>query len=267
VTTSLTDPVEDFEVNALGTVHLLEELRRIHFPPGVVFTSTNKVYGALPDVKLSIQGGRYEPEDPQVAQFGIGEERPLDFHSPYGCSKGAADQYVLDFARTFGLPAVVFRMSCIYGPHQQGTQDQGWVAHFLRQALHSRELVIYGDGRQVRDVLFIDDLVDAMLLAQENMEELSGRAFNIGGGPQNTLSLVELYRMIGDLMGSAPPLHFENWRAADQRYYVSRIRSFQSATGWSPQTGVKEGLQKLHQWLIEDRETSPQVALASREAS
>src|SRR5579885_3112017 len=169
VTTSLVDPLRDFEINVRGTLNVLEAARAKQRPTPLLFTSTNKVYGALPDVDLVRQGRRYVPADPQLAG-GIDERRPLDFHSPYGCSKGAADQYVLDYARCFGLPAVVFRMSCIYGPHQFGNEDQGWVAHFLIRALRGEPITIYGNGMQVRDILFVDDLVDAFLLAQANMD-------------------------------------------------------------------------------------------------
>src|SRR5918993_521932 len=196
VTTSLTDPVEDFEVNARGTLNLLEALRGQPAPPPMVFTSTNKVYGALDDVGLRRRNQRYEPTDPSLRRTGISENRPLDFHSPYGCSKGSADQYVLDYARTYGLPAIVFRMSCIYGPHQFGTEDQGWVAHFLIRAMNREPITIYGDGKQVRDILFVEDLVDAFVLAAKNIGVCSGRAFNIGGGAANTVSLLELLAML-----------------------------------------------------------------------
>ncbi|HEY0179086.1 MAG TPA: NAD-dependent epimerase/dehydratase family protein, partial [Dokdonella sp.] len=192
VTSSLEDPVADFEINVRGTLNLLEALRALDRPPPLVFTSTNKVYGALDDVALEGTETRYRPEDAQIRACGISERRPLDFHSPYGCSKGAADQYILDYARSFGLPAVVLRMSCIYGPHQHGNEDQGWVAHFLIRALERRPITLYGDGRQVRDILFVDDLVDAMLACQRQIDALRGRAFNLGGGPRNTVSLLEL---------------------------------------------------------------------------
>src|SRR3954465_5586214 len=192
VTTSLTDPLLDFEINARGTLNLLEAIRPLESRPSLLFTSTNKVYGHLADLPLNVRDRRYEPGDGAVAQRGISEQRPLDFHSPYGCSKGAAEQYVLDYARTFGLPATVFRMSCIYGPHQFGTEDQGWVAHFLIQTLRRRPLTLYGDGLQVRDILFVEDLVDAMLLAHDRIEDTAGHAYNIGGGPSNTVSLLEL---------------------------------------------------------------------------
>ena len=170
VTTSLTNAIHDFEVNARGTLNLLEAIRAQDDPPPLVFTSTNKVYGGLPDVQLRLNGAALRAGGRRTsATTASARTRPLDFHSPYGCSKGAADQYVIDYARTFGLPAVVFRMSCIYGPHQFGNEDQGWVAHFLIRALKGEPITLYGDGMQVRDILFVDDLVDAFLLAQANM--------------------------------------------------------------------------------------------------
>src|SRR5207237_1329007 len=208
-------------------------------------------YGAHDDVLLRRLRSRYEPADEWLLERGISEARPLDFHSPYGCSKGAAEQYVLDYARTFGLPASVFRMSCIYGPHQFGTEDQGWVAHFLIQTLRRRPLTLYGDGLQVRDVLFVDDLIDAFLLAQASIDRLTGHAFNIGGGPERTLSLIELLQHIERICGAHSPLRFEDWRPGDQRYYVSDTRKFQSATGWRPRISVEEGVRRLHDWLLE----------------
>jgi CDP-paratose 2-epimerase len=251
VTTSLVDPVEDFEVNARGTLNLLEAIRQQASPPSLVFTSTNKVYGALDDVGLRRRNLRYEPTDPSLRHTGVSESRPLDFHSPYGCSKGTADQYVLDYARSYNLPAIVFRMSCIYGPHQFGTEDQGWVAHFLIRALEGKPITLYGDGRQVRDILFVDDLVDAFLLAQEWMSTESGHAFNIGGGPRNTVSLLELLDLIEELLGHKPEVSFEGWRTGDQRYYVSDTGRFERATGWRPQVAVHDGLERLVHWLNE----------------
>lgn len=249
VTTSLTNAIHDFEVNARGTLNLLEAVRAQDDPPPLVFTSTNKVYGGLPDVPLRVADNRYVPEDEHTRAHGIGEARPLDFHSPYGCSKGTADQYVIDYARTFGLPAVVFRMSCIYGPHQFGTEDQGWVAHFLIRALQGLPITIYGDGMQVRDILFADDLVDAFLLAQANMRQVSGQAFNIGGGPSNTMSLLQLLDMIEQLHGVRPHVRNGSWRPGDQRYYVSDTRKMTAATRWAPKVGVKEGVRRLFDWL------------------
>jgi CDP-paratose 2-epimerase len=249
VTTSLTNAVLDFEVNARGTLNLLEALRAQDDPPPMVFTSTNKVYGGLPDVKLQLNGDRYEPEDPAIREHGISEGRPLDFHSPYGCSKGAADQYVLDYSRTFGLPAVVFRMSCIYGPHQLGNEDQGWVAHFLIRLLKGEPITLYGDGRQVRDILFVEDLVDAFLLAQAEMPRLRGNAFNIGGGPKNTISLLELLDLMEEFHGARPGLRTGSWRPGDQRYYVSDTNKMHAATGWTPKVDVPTGVRRLYDWL------------------
>jgi CDP-paratose 2-epimerase len=253
VTTSIDDPLADFETNARGTVNVLEAARAQPAIPSVVFTSTNKVYGAFEDVSLSEGPTRYEPRDRRLRASGVGESRPLAFHSPHGCSKGAADQYVLDYARTFAVPAVVFRMSCIYGPHQFGTEDQGWVAHFLIRAIEGRPLTIYGDGKQVRDVLFVDDLVEALLLAQADAETLAGRPFNVGGGPGNTISLLELLDLVRGLHGTLPPVAFGGWRTGDQRHYVSDVRQLQAATGWRPRTAVPEGTAALYEWLLASR--------------
>jgi CDP-paratose 2-epimerase len=252
VTTSLTNAIHDFEVNARGTLSLLEALRAQDDPPPLVFTSTNKVYGGLPDVRLRVNDDRYEPEDDATRAAGIGEQRPLHFHSPYGCSKGTADQYVIDYAHTFGLPAVVFRMSCIYGPHQFGNEDQGWVAHFLIRALQGEPITLYGDGMQVRDILYVDDLVDAFLLAQANMPKVGGQAFNIGGGVGNTMSLLQLLDLIEEFHGVRPQTRGGAWRPGDQRYYVSDVRKMKEATGWTPRVGVHEGVRRLFDWLREN---------------
>jgi CDP-paratose 2-epimerase len=202
-------------------------------------------------------GRRYHPVLPLYGDWGISEQRPLSFHSPYGCSKGAAEQYVLDYTRTCGIPGVVFRMSCIYGPHQFGTEDQGWVAHFLIRALEDENITLYGDGRQVRDILFVEDLVEAFLLAQQNISMLAGQAFNIGGGPAHTVSLLELIERIDQLTGDAPRLRTEPWRPTDQRFYVSDVRRFTALTGWKPRTDVTTGLARLHQWLVSAHEETP----------
>jgi CDP-paratose 2-epimerase len=196
VTTSLDDPIDDFDVNVRGTLTVLEELRRLDRPVPLVYTSTNKVYGSLPDVALGRTDDRWQPIDRVLREHGIDETRSLQFCTPYGCSKGAADQYVLDYAKTFGLPAVVFRMSCIYGPHQHGNEDQGWLAHFVLRALAGKPLTIYGDGAQVRDALYAADLVEAMLAASEDAERLAGTAFNMGGGAGRTVSLLELLELL-----------------------------------------------------------------------
>jgi CDP-paratose 2-epimerase len=249
VTTSLVDPKGDFSANAQGTLNLLEEIRAHTDQPGLVFTSTNKVYGRLGDIELAQRGSRWEPADRALGARGIGEERGLNLCSPYGCSKGAAEQYVLDYAQTFGLETCVFRMSCVYGPRQFGTEDQGWVAHFLIRALEDEPITIYGDGKQVRDILFVDDFVDAALAAADHIGQLSGRAFNIGGGPANTTSLLELIDMIEELAGRAPSVEFDAWRPGDQRYYVSDTTRFEEATGWRARVGRREGLRRLLDWL------------------
>ncbi len=250
VTTSLAEPLLDFDVNLRGTMNVLESLRRMRVPPPLVFTSTNKVYGDL-DLRFVEGPQRYVPGELRVAEQGVDEQQPLSFHSPYGCSKGAADQYVLDYARCYGLPTVVFRMSCIYGPHQMGTEDQGWVAHFCIRALRGEDITIFGDGKQVRDVLFASDLVAALRLAGDNAAALAGRAFNIGGTPANSLSLLELLALIETHVGRAPQLRFEDWRPSDQRYYTSDVRAFTGATDWRPQIAPAEGVERLLAWLAE----------------
>jgi CDP-paratose 2-epimerase len=253
VTTSLTDPIDDFEVNARGTLNVLEAVRNSAHRPPVFFTSTNKVYGGLDDVELDESDLRYAPSSPRVLDHGIGERRALDFHSPYGCSKGTADQYVRDYARSYGLRTVVFRMSCIYGPHQFGNEDQGWVAHFLIRALDGEPITIYGDGKQVRDILYVEDLVDAWLLAAENLDACSGQAFNIGGGAENTVSLIELLQMIARLEGRQPRIERAAWRTGDQRYYVSDTRKFRRVTKWQPAVSPREGVRLLRAWLVNAR--------------
>jgi CDP-paratose 2-epimerase len=249
VTTSIADPVEDFEINARGTLNLLEAMRKQGKRVPVLFTSTNKVYGDLNDVNLQANETRYFPADATMKQRGVSEARPLAFHSPYGCSKGAADQYMLDYAHTYGLPATVFRMSCIYGPRQFGTEDQGWVAHFLIRALQGQPITIYGDGKQVRDILFVDDLVNALQLAHTHIEQTAGQAFNIGGGPANTISLVELLALLKEMQGAPIPYSFDAWRRGDQRYYVSNTAKFEQMSGWSAQVSKEQGLLRLYKWL------------------
>lgn len=253
VRTSLSDPVEDFEVNAGGTLNLLEAMRGLRNRPGLVYTSTNKVYGDLRDLELFPNGTRYEPAESLFKYQGISEQRRLEFHSPYGCSKGAADQYVLDYARTYQFPATVFRMSCIYGPHQFGNEDQGWVAHFLIRALEGMPITLYGDGLQVRDILFIDDLLDAFELAEQKIEKLSGEAFNIGGGPKHAVSLRELLTVIENVAGRRVATKRQEWRLADQKYYVSDTQKFESRTGWKRSVNVVTGVRRLYHWLAEAR--------------
>jgi CDP-paratose 2-epimerase len=260
VTTSMVDPIEDFAINARGTLNVLEAIRAQPSPPGLVFTSTNKVYGGLDDVPLAREAQRYVPVAQPLRAHGISEARPLDFHSPYGCSKGTADQYVRDYARSYGLYTIVFRMSCIYGPHQFGTEDQGWVAHFLVRALTGTPITLYGDGMQVRDILFVEDLLDAFLLAERNITALAGQAFNIGGGPGNVISLLDLIERIERLHGERPDIDFAEWRTGDQRYYVSDTRRFEQATGWKARTGAEEGIRRLYEWLSTSGAELPAIA-------
>jgi CDP-paratose 2-epimerase len=257
VTTSLQSPREDFSINAEGTLNVLEAIRARTAPPPVVMTSTNKVYGGLEDLAIMIEGQRYVPLDPELRARGVAETRPLDFHSPYGCSKGTADQYVLDYARSYGLTTTVFRMSCIYGPRQFGTEDQGWVAHFILRALRGEPITLYGDGMQVRDILFVDDLVDAFLAAERHAARLAGRAFNIGGGPANAISLLDLLDRIEALHGDRPELEFDEWRTGDQRYYVSDTRAFEKATGWRRRVTAAEGIARLYGWLAGRQRPAP----------
>jgi CDP-paratose 2-epimerase len=191
--------------------------------------------------------------EPTIEANGIDERRPLEFRTPYGCSKGCADQYVLDYAHSYGIPATVFRMSCIYGPHQFGTEDQGWVAHFLIRALEGKPITIYGDGKQVRDILFVDDLVEAFMRAWSRIGLCAGKAFNIGGGATNTISLRELLAMIEALRGRPTDVRYEGWRPGDQRYYVSNTGAFREATGWLPRVGPRPGVETLYGWLRDQR--------------
>ncbi|MBV8688251.1 MAG: SDR family NAD(P)-dependent oxidoreductase [Alphaproteobacteria bacterium] len=253
VTTSLVDPREDFDVNVRGTLHLLDALRLKRDGTPIVFASTNKVYGDLADLDFRLEGERYVAVDPEVAASGISEARPLDFHTPYGCSKGAADQYVLDYARSFGLRAAVLRMSCIYGRRQMGTEDQGWVAHFLIRALEEQPITLYGDGYQVRDILDVSNAVEAYLNAWERIDAVKGRAFNLGGGTANAVSLRELLAHMGDLLGREPDVRFADWRAGDQRYFVADTSAARRALGLAPAVPWKEGVARLAGWLGESR--------------
>jgi CDP-paratose 2-epimerase len=249
VTDSVADPVADFEINARGTVNVLEAIR-LHNPSApVLFASTNKVYGRLIDDNEIVRAAqRYRPTRPALAA-GISENAPLDFYSPYGCSKGTADQYVRDYARVFGLQTVVMRMSCIYGPRQFGTEDQGWIAHFLLSALRGERLTIYGDGYQVRDALHVSDAVDAWLAALDHIAQVRGRVFNLGGGPSNSVSLRELIGLLAELTGNEIAYSFANWRPGDQPWYVTDTRALHTALGWRPKTSLQDGLISLHQWL------------------
>jgi CDP-paratose 2-epimerase len=253
VTTSLADPREDFEINIRGTLNLLDAIRLKGDGTPVVFASTNKVYGDLADLKFDLKGDKYIAADPSVAANGVGEARPLDFHTPYGCSKGAADQYVLDYARSFAMRTAVLRMSCIYGVRQMGTEDQGWVAHFLIRALEGRPITLYGDGCQVRDILDVSNAVEAYLKAWERIDRVKGRAFNLGGGPRNAVSLRELIAHIAGIVGHEVAVEYSDWRAGDQRYFVADTRNVRSELGLAPEVPWKDGVSALAEWLRESR--------------
>jgi len=255
VTTSLVDPLEDFEINVRGALNVLEAARPRSTP--VVFASTNKVYGDLADVPLELAGEAYRPQDVGLRARGVSEQRPLDFHTPYGCSKGAADQYVLDYARSFGLPTCVLRMSCIYGPRQMGTEDQGWVAHFLIRALEGQPIVIYGDGRQVRDILDVGDAVQAYVSAWRRIDQVTGRAFNLGGGPANAVSLLQLIAYIEEITGRTVDAGFADWRAGDQRYYVSDPSAARRELGLGEARDWRSGVAALADWLAAERGLAP----------
>jgi len=256
VTTSVARPIEDFEINARGTLNVLEAARQARRPPIVVYSSTNKVYGQLEDLRISDATGRFALVD---APHGVSEGRSLDFHSPYGCSKGVADQYVIDYSRIYGLKTIVFRQSCIYGAHQFGVEDQGWIAWFAIQALRRLPVTVYGTGRQVRDVLSVDDLIRAYDAALTAIDRTNGRAYNIGGGPANTLSLLELVDLLEGQLHHRLNCRFEDWRPGDQRVFVSDIRRAEADFGWAPQVSPMAGITRMIGWL---KDTVESVSVA-----
>lgn len=249
VTTSLVDPREDFEINALGTFNVLEAARHSSRRPAVIYSSTNKVYGGLEDIELVEEATRWSPRHDRG---GVSERRPLDFHSPYGCSKGAADQYVRDYSRIYGLKTAVLRQSCIFGTQQFGVEDQGWVAFFAIAARFGLPLTIYGDGKQVRDVLWIDDLVDLYLRVAERIDVVNGEALNIGGGPGNTLSLRELLAELERRLGRAVPIRFAAERPGDQKYFVCDLSRAQQLLQWTPTVAPSDGVGRYLRWLDEN---------------
>ena len=261
VTTSVTDPREDFEINALGTFNVLEAMRQCGMKAPLLYASTNKVYGEMTGVGAIQRNGRYAY---QSLPFGVPEERSLDFHSPYGCSKGAADQYVIDYHRIYGLRTIVFRQSCIYGYRQFGAEDQGWVAWFMIASQLGRPITIYGDGKQVRDILFIDDLLDAYDAAFAAGDAVVGRAYNIGGGPDNVLSLLELLAYIEKRQNRKLTYDFAEWRPGDQKVFISDIRRARAELGWTPQVSCPKGLELLYDWVSRNLElfTNPQAVKA-----
>jgi CDP-paratose 2-epimerase len=251
VTTSVSDPRSDFEANAMGTFNVLEAMRRASIQAPIIYSSTNKVYGGMEDAGIVEREGRYVYAE---LISGVSEQQNLDFHSPYGCSKGAADQYVRDYHRIYGLETIVFRQSCVYGYRQFGVEDQGWVAWFIIAALLGRPITVHGDGKQVRDVLFIDDLLDAYDAAVTNIQHASGKVYNIGGGPQNVMSLRELLDYLGQKQERAVPHELADWRPGDQRVYVSDISKAKEELAWAPRICVKQGLDRLYDWVSSNRE-------------
>ena len=249
VTTSMADPREDFEINVAGTFNLLEALRKESRQAPIIYASTNKVYGDLASVPVRIGDNGYVPADPQIARCGVSETMPLDFHTPYGCSKGAADQYVLDYGRSFSMQTAVLRMSCIYGERQMGTEDQGWVAHFLIRALAGEPITLFGDGEQVRDICDVRDTCEAYLSLLDNIEKVSGRAFNWGGGPANAVSLLTLIEEIAAIIGRYPNVSFANTRPGDQRWFVADTRKIDHALGLKPRIPWRTGVRNLAEWL------------------
>jgi len=249
VTTSLVDPVADFDINARGTLNVLEAVRKAGKRVPVIFSSTNKVYGGLDDLRLFELDGRHTPADDVIRARGINEDRRLDFCTPYGCSKGVADQFVLDYERSYGIPTAVLRMSCIYGPRQFGTEDQGWVAHFLIRALRGEGVTVYGDGKQVRDILHVSDAVAAYRATLASIAKIHGRAFNLGGGPRNAVSINMVLSEIQQLIGRRVEVRHDGWREGDQLYFVAETSRLKSEVGWRPRVGWREGLHDLFDWL------------------
>jgi len=251
VTTSVTDPRNDFEINALGTFNLLEAVRKHGRKPIIIFSSTNKVYGGMEEIIISEKKTKYIYRD---LPYGISEVMNLDFHSPYGCSKGAADQYVRDYGRIYDMPTVVFRQSCIYGPRQFGIEDQGWVAWFIIATTLGKPITVYGDGKQVRDILYVDDLVRLFELAIAKINITRGKIYNVGGGIKNTLSVwQEFGPILEKLFGKKIKAHFASWRPGDQKVYVSDIRLVEKELNWKPLIGVKQGIEKLYHWVQDNK--------------
>ncbi|MBE9508217.1 MAG: GDP-mannose 4,6-dehydratase [Chloroflexi bacterium] len=251
VTTSVTDPRSDFEDNAVGTFNALEAARHASTRPIFLYSSTNKVYGGMEQVAVVEQETNYAYRD---LPLGISEAQPLDFHSPYGCSKGTGDQYVRDYARIYDLPTVVFRQSCIYGPRQMGVEDQGWVAWFIIAVVTGQPITIYGNGKQVRDVLFVDDLLDVYDASLAHIDVAAGQVYNVGGGPAHTMSVwAEFGPMLERLMGSSIPVSYSDWRPGDQRIVICDVRKAGRDLGWQPRVGVEEGIRRLYEWVVANR--------------
>lgn len=247
--TSVINPREDFEVNALGTFNILEAIRNTNKKARVLYSSTNKVMGELLYLPVIERNKRYEYRDIK----GVNEHFPLDFHGPYGCSKGAGDQYFLDYARIYGLNTIVFRQSGIYGPHQFGIEEQGWLAWFCNALLFDKPVTIFGNGKQVRDVLYIDDLLRAFDSAFKNIKKTKGKAYTIGGGPKFSLSIWELFAILEKLSGKKFSHRSGPWRPGDQRIYISDLSSAKKDFQWSPKISPKEGVKKLYNWISQNK--------------
>ena len=249
VTTSVEAPHDDLSINVIGTFNVLEAVRQSKRKPPLIYSSTNKVYGALPHYGVKEQSSRYHFKDKRAQKHGIDEKESLDFHTPYGCSKGAADQYVIDYGRIYGLKTVVFRQSCIYGEHQFGVEDQGWVAWFTIAALHNKNITVYGSGKQVRDVLYVGDLVELYEKALANMRKVGGRAYNIGGGPRNTVSLIECLEYLGQKIKKPIAYSRGKVRTGDQPIFVADTRRIQKDLGWAPTTSFTKGFSRMRGWM------------------
>jgi CDP-paratose 2-epimerase len=249
VTTSVSDPKRDFETNLLGTFNLLEAIRGSACRPVVLFASTNKVYGPMADVDLVETATHYEYLQ---LKNGIAEEQPLDFYSPYACSKGAAEQYIKDYSRVYGLRSVIFRQSCVYGPRQLGVEDQGWVAWFVNAALSGHAITVYGNGKQTRDLLFVDDLVEGYRRAIDRIDKVSGEVFNIGGGKENQISVLELLELLADQLGKKINYSFGDWRPGDQKLFVCDIRKAWRELEWRPETHFLRGIKRLIRAMQDD---------------
>lgn len=259
VTTSIADPANDFDINATGTFHVLEAARLSRRKPFILYTSTNKVYGALKRLSVEVEGTHYRASMPGFR--GVDESEPLDFHSPYGCSKGTADQYVHDYARIYDLPAVVFRMSCIAGPRQFGNEDQGWVAHFLYSILNGKPINVYGDGHQVRDILHVHDLLDAMLAARRAIDRTRGQVFNLGGGMERAVSVIEMLQTIERKTGKPLRLCHSRVRPGDQSLYVANTSKLEQFTGWHARRSIAQILEAIYQfWLCNHDTLAPSAA-------
>jgi CDP-paratose 2-epimerase len=252
VTTSIDDPSADFHTNAAGTFHLLDATRRSPLRPFFLFTSTNKVYGSLEGVPVDVQGQRYVAADQEFR--GVGECAALDFHSPYGCSKGSADQYVRDFGRIYDMHSTVFRMSCIAGPRQFGNEDQGWVAHFLYSALADQNITVYGDGFQVRDILHVHDLVEGMIAVRDRTPQVRGEVYNLGGGMQRAASVIEMLRKMESLTGKPLRLNYSAVRAGDQPLYIADTGKLERETGWLPTRSLDETVADIHEFWQANQE-------------